>query len=153
MDLGKFNSEEEAAAAYDRASVWCLGLTSRLNFPAEQQMGQVRCTGSEAQVAESLRSSVSPLHEGSEAHKRLEAILGFSVDALAGEGMHCVLFHIRAGVLMMLCYMPGRLNWDLHNRAGGRDSWGLCQAELCCSDGSSLCRCGRATACISFHVR
>ncbi|CAK0757170.1 hypothetical protein CVIRNUC_002518 [Coccomyxa viridis] len=40
VDLGKFNSEEEAAAAYDRASVWCLGLTSRLNFPAEQQMGQ-----------------------------------------------------------------------------------------------------------------
>lgn len=59
MDLGKFNSEEEAAAAYDRASVWCLGLTSRLNFPAEQQMGQVRYTGSEAQVTASLRLSVS----------------------------------------------------------------------------------------------
>ena len=60
MDLGKFNSEEEAAAAYDRASVWCLGLTSRLNFPAEQQMGQVRyLAGSEAQVTASLRLSVS----------------------------------------------------------------------------------------------
>ena len=41
MDLGKFNTEEEAAAAYDRASVWCLGITSRLNFPAEQQIGGV----------------------------------------------------------------------------------------------------------------
>lgn len=41
VDLGKFNTEEEAAAAYDRASVWCLGLTSRLNFPAEQQIGAV----------------------------------------------------------------------------------------------------------------
>ena len=41
VDLGKFNTEEEAAAAYDRASVWCLGLTSRLNFPAEQQIGGV----------------------------------------------------------------------------------------------------------------
>ena len=75
MDLGKFNSEEEAAAAYDRASVWCLGLTSRLNFPAEQQMGQVRCTGSEAQVAASLRLSASSLHKGCKTRKRLEATL------------------------------------------------------------------------------
>ena len=41
VDLGKFSTEEEAAVAYDRASVWCLGLTSRLNFPAEQQIGVV----------------------------------------------------------------------------------------------------------------
>lgn len=41
VDLGKFDSEEEAAAAYDRASVWCLGLTSRLNYPPEQQIGAV----------------------------------------------------------------------------------------------------------------
>ncbi len=45
VDLGKFNTEEEAAAAYDRASVWCLGLTSRLNFPAEQQIGVVSFLG------------------------------------------------------------------------------------------------------------
>ena len=102
VDLGKFNSEEEAAAAYDRASVWCLGLTSRLNFPAEQQMGQVRCAGSEAQVAASLRLSVSPLHKGYKTRKRLEAIpCSANLIALAAGEMRSVLCHTWTGMLML----------------------------------------------------
>ena len=33
VDLGKFDSADEAARAHDRAAVWCLGLTATTNFP------------------------------------------------------------------------------------------------------------------------
>ncbi|KAK9845452.1 hypothetical protein WJX81_006742 [Elliptochloris bilobata] len=33
VDLGKFESAEEAARAHDRAAVWCLGLTATTNYP------------------------------------------------------------------------------------------------------------------------
>lgn len=33
VDVGRFENEEEAARAYDRAAVWCLGLTAHTNFP------------------------------------------------------------------------------------------------------------------------
>ena len=42
VDLGKFDSEEEAARAHDRAAVWCLGLTATTNFPANEWALQVR---------------------------------------------------------------------------------------------------------------
>ena len=32
VDLGKFDSADEAARAHDRAAVWCLGLTATTNF-------------------------------------------------------------------------------------------------------------------------
>lgn len=33
VDVGRFDSEVDAARAYDRAAVWCLGLTAQTNFP------------------------------------------------------------------------------------------------------------------------
>ncbi len=42
MDLGKFDSEEEAARAHDRAAVWCLGLTAATNFPPADWALQAR---------------------------------------------------------------------------------------------------------------
>ena len=41
VDLGKFDSEEAAARAHDRAAVWCLGLTATTNFPAADWALQV----------------------------------------------------------------------------------------------------------------
>ncbi len=61
VDLGKFSTEEEAAIAYDRASVWCLGLTSRLNFPAEQQIGMVGFLASVLLALQHITSD-QPLH-------------------------------------------------------------------------------------------
>ena len=38
VDLGKFDSAEEAARAYDRAAVWCLGLTAPTNEPVAEAL-------------------------------------------------------------------------------------------------------------------
>jgi hypothetical protein len=38
VDVGRFESEEDAALAYDRAAVWCLGLTTPTNFPVAERI-------------------------------------------------------------------------------------------------------------------
>jgi hypothetical protein len=45
VDVGRFDSEEDAARAYDRAAVWCLGLTAQTNFPVSDliQVGHSAC--------------------------------------------------------------------------------------------------------------
>lgn len=47
VDVGRFDSEEDAARAYDRAAVWCLGLTAQTNFPVSDliQVGHTARTG------------------------------------------------------------------------------------------------------------
>ncbi|CAL8469832.1 g9374 [Coccomyxa elongata] len=36
VEVGRFDTEEEAARAYDRAAVWCLGLTAQTNYPISE---------------------------------------------------------------------------------------------------------------------
>ncbi len=38
LDLGKFDTEEEAARAYDRAVLWSLGLTAPINLPLTEHL-------------------------------------------------------------------------------------------------------------------
>lgn len=45
VDLGKFDSADEAARAHDRAAVWCLGLTATTNFPVADTLRVRACPG------------------------------------------------------------------------------------------------------------
>lgn len=42
IELGKYDTELEAARAYDRGVVWCQGLTATTNFPVEEWALSVR---------------------------------------------------------------------------------------------------------------
>ncbi|KAK9915695.1 hypothetical protein WJX75_002779 [Coccomyxa subellipsoidea] len=76
VDVGRFDSEEDAARAYDRAAVWCLGLTAQTNFPVSDliqpgpvnggQQAPVQAAGQEQQD-QGVPSDSDDLDRGREA--------------------------------------------------------------------------------------
>ena len=68
VDLGKFDSADEAARAHDRAAVWCLGLTATTNFPVADTLRVRTRLGCWLGVASSALLSLWP---GLACHKRV----------------------------------------------------------------------------------